>query len=54
MRRSLGRILAAASLALVAFSASANFTQVPEMDAGSAAMAIGLVAGIAALIRERR
>ena len=52
----LGRIAAAVSLALVAFGASANNNpvQVPEMDAGSAAMAIGLVAGIVALIRERR
>lgn len=54
MKTLLGRILAAASLALVAFSASATPVAVPEMDAGSAAMAIGLVAGIVALIRERR
>ena len=54
MRTLLGRIAAAASLALVSFSASANFNAVPEMDAGSAALALGLVAGVVALIRERR
>jgi hypothetical protein len=39
----------------MSISASAyGGSAVPEMDAGSAAMAIGLVAGIVALIRERR
>jgi hypothetical protein len=38
---------------LVSTNASA-IAPVPEMDAGSAAMALGLVAGIVALIRERR
>jgi len=49
-------IAAATSLALLSISANANggVAPVPEMDAGSAALAIGLVAGIVALIRERR
>ena len=55
MRMLLGRIVAAASLALISLSAYATPPPtVPEMDAGSAAMAMGLVAGIVALIRERR
>jgi hypothetical protein len=53
MRALLGRIVAAASLALISLSAFAG-PAVPEMDAGSAALAMGLVAGIVALIRERR
>lgn len=53
MKKLLAWIAAATSLALLSLSANA-ITAVPEMDAGSAAMAIGLVAGIVALIRERR
>jgi len=47
-------IAATSSLALVSLDASAQQVVVPEMDAGSAALALGLVAGIVALIRERR
>ena len=54
MRTLLGRIAAAASLALISLSAYATPPAVPEMDAGSAALAMGLVAGIVALLRERR
>ena len=54
MKKLLACIAAATSLALVSLSANAYVAPVPEMDAGSAAMAIGLVAGIVALIRERR
>jgi len=54
MRKLLAWIAAATSLALVSVSASAGSVVVPEMDAGSAALAIGLVAGIVALVRERR
>ena len=53
MKKLLAWIATATALALVSTNASA-IPAVPEMDAGSAAMAIGLVAGIVALIRERR
>jgi len=53
MKKLIAWIAAATSLALVSINANA-FEAVPEMDAGSAALALGLVAGIVALIRERR
>ena len=54
MRKLLAWVAAATSLALVPLSASAGAAPVPEMDASSAALAIGLVAGIVALVRELR
>ena len=53
MKKLLAWIAAATALALMSTNASAT-PVVPEMDAGSAALALGLVAGIVALIRERR
>ena len=53
MKKLLAWIAATTALALVSTNASA-ITAVPEMDAGSAALAMGLVAGIVALLRERR
>jgi hypothetical protein len=53
MRKLLAWIAATASLVLVSATASAA-VPVPEIDAGSAVMAMGLVAGVVALIRERR
>ena len=54
MKKLIAWIASATSLALVSLSANAFVEAVPEMDAGSAALAMGLVAGIVALIRERR
>ena len=53
MRKLMGWVVSVASL----FTMSANalaIPSVPEIDAGGAAIAVGLVAGLVALIRERR
>ena len=53
MSKLFARIAAVASFAMMSTNAFAN-TVVPEIDAGSAAIAVGLVVGVIALIRERR
>ena len=52
MRKLMGWVVSVASL--FTMSANAFAVPVPEIDAGGAAIAVGLVAGLVALIRERR
>ena len=56
MRKLLALTATAASLITLSASAFAIAVApaVPEIDAGTAAIAVGLLAGIVALIRERR
>ena len=54
MSKLFARIAAVASFAMMSTNAFATPVGVPEIDAGSAAIAVGLVVGVVALIRERR
>ncbi|MEN8108315.1 MAG: hypothetical protein ABFS22_09935 [Pseudomonadota bacterium] len=47
-------MLAIACITLLAENAYASTEPVPEINAGTAAIAIGLTVGIVALIKERR
>ncbi|WP_425409482.1 hypothetical protein [Hyphococcus sp.] len=47
------KIILAALLSLTAAPALANGAPVPEMDAGAGIAAIALLAGAAAIVRER-
>ena len=53
MSKLFGWLATAASLVAMSASVYAAPLPVPEIDSGSAAIAVGLLAGIVALIRER-
>lgn len=53
MKNLVSRLSALVAFATLSTSAYAA-VGVPEIDAGSAAIAVGLLAGVVALIRERR
>jgi hypothetical protein len=54
MKRMFVWMAAAASLLTMSANVYASIIAVPEIDAGGAAIALALMAGIVALIRERR